>query len=60
MDLIPAHSRFTRMYEVTNGIAFQAISNSRNINQYFFQQRIYRIFALQFPSLSIPVFVLIR
>ena len=27
--LIPAHPRFTRMYGVTNSIAFQAIQNSR-------------------------------
>ena len=33
-DLIPAHPRFTRMYGVTNSIAFQAIIKLRNLNQY--------------------------
>ena len=30
MGLFPAHSRFTRMYGVTHGIAFQAIRYFRN------------------------------
>ena len=33
--LFPAHPRFTRMYGVTNSIAFQAILNSRNLNSIF-------------------------
>ena len=32
MGLIPAHPRFTRMYGVTNSVAFQAISNLRNLD----------------------------
>ena len=36
MDSIPAHPRLTRMYGVTNSIAFQAIPNSRNLNYLFF------------------------
>ena len=33
MELVPAHPRFTRMYGVTNSIAFQAIFNLRNLNK---------------------------
>ena len=32
IGLIPAHPRFTRMYWVTHSVAFQAIQNTRNIN----------------------------
>ena len=31
--LIPAHSRFTRMYGVTNCVAFQASHNLRYLNR---------------------------
>ena len=37
MGIIPAHSRFTRMYGVTNGIAFQANPNLQNLNNLIFK-----------------------
>ena len=41
--VIPAHPRYTRMYGLTNSIAFQAITKLRNLNQYSLLQNMINI-----------------
>ena len=66
LGFIPAHPRFTRMYGVTNSIAFQAIPNSRNLYRIIFFVHYFhvisgastnlRVFRVQKLSLRLCVF----